>query len=75
MSERKQVYNVMIPEKYVGGDKVERTSYYQVGTAFETKDGGGMRIKLAPNITVSGELLVLPRKARAEDDGTQGQEE
>lgn len=64
MSERKQIYNVLIPEKYIGADKVERTSYYQIGTAFPTKDGSGLRVKLAPNVSLSGEVLILPRQSR-----------
>lgn len=65
MTERVQVYNVLIPEKYIGSDKMERTNYYQVGTAFPTgKEGEGLRIKLAPNVTVSGDLLILPRTAK-----------
>lgn len=67
MSERKQIYNVLIPEKYIGADKVERTSYYQIGTAFPTKDGSGLRVKLAPNVSLSGEVLILPRQSR--EDG------
>ena len=77
-TEKKQTYNVLIPEKYVGADKRERTSYFQVGVAFPVgKEGEGLRIHLAPNVTVSGDILIMPRTARpdtaapaAEDTGT-----
>ena len=80
-TEKKQTYNVLVPEKYIGADKVERTSYFQVGVAFPAgKDNKGLRIHLAPNVTVSGDILIMPRTARAEaaapttteDTGTAG---
>lgn len=61
-------YNVLIPEKYIGADKVERTSYFNIGVAFDTKDGEGLSVRLAPGVTVSGQILILPRKDR---DGSQ----
>jgi hypothetical protein len=54
----------MIPERYISADRVERTNYYQVGTAWDTKSGEGLSVKLAPGVSVSGDLLILPRKAR-----------
>ena len=39
-------YNVMKTEKYIGGDKIERTSYFQVGVAFDLKDNKGLRDRL-----------------------------
>lgn len=68
MSDPVQIYNVMVPEKYIGRDKVERTSFYQIGTAFPTKDGSGLRVKLAPNVSVSGQILILPRQQREQAD-------
>lgn len=68
MSEPVQIYNVMVPEKYVGRDKVERTNFYQIGTAFPTKDGSGLRVKLAPNVSVSGDMVILPRQKREQAD-------
>ncbi|MBS7708169.1 hypothetical protein [Chelatococcus asaccharovorans] len=64
MSERKQIYNVMVPEEYVGADRVARTSYFQVGVAFPTKSGEGLSVKLAPNVSLSGGFLILPRQQR-----------
>ena len=47
---------------------MERTSFYQIGTAFPTKDGSGLRVKLAPNVSVSGQILILPRQQREQAD-------
>ena len=70
-TEKKQTYNVLIPEKYIGADKKERTSYFQVGVAFPAgKEGEGLRVHLAPNVTVSGDILIMPRTARADTAGT-----
>jgi hypothetical protein len=68
MSDQIHVYNVLIPEKYIGRDKMERTSYFQVGTAFPTKDGSGMQVRLAPGVTVAGSFIILPRESREERD-------
>lgn len=59
-------YNVLIPEKYTGSDNVVRTSYFNVGTAWDTKEGGGVSVRLAPGVTVSGGFLILPRTSREE---------
>lgn len=59
------VFNVLLPEKYIGSDKVERTSYYNVGTAWPAKDGG-MRVHLPTGVTLSGDFLILPRTGKEE---------
>lgn len=63
-NDKPQTFNVLIGEKYVGRDKVERTGYFQVGTAWPTKDGEGLRVHLAPGVTVTGDFVILPRKER-----------
>lgn len=71
-NDKPQTFNVLIGEKYVGRDKVERTGYFQVGTAWPTKDGEGLRVHLAPGVSVTGDFVILPRKEReaADGDGT-----
>lgn len=66
MEDKGKVFNVMVPEKYIGRDKVERTSYFQVGVGFATKDGTGVSVRLGPGISLSGQFLILPRKDREE---------
>ena len=71
MSDKAKVYNILIPEKYVDGNGEEKTFFHRVGTGFPNK-AGGMNCVVPPGIALSGEFTILPRKTRAEDDGTQG---
>ena len=65
----KQVYDVLVPEEYEdkrGGNGELKSRYYRVGTAFEN-ERDGMSVILAPGITVSGKLVIMPR--REKDNG------
>lgn len=68
-------YNVMKTEKYIGADKIERTSYFQVGVAFDLKDNKGLSVRIAPGVALSGDFIIMPRKAREDAGSTEAEDD
>ena len=67
-----KVFDIVVAEEYELKDTGEvKTAFHRVGVAFPLKDGG-LRCQLPAGIGLTGNFLVFPRKARAEDDGAQG---
>ena len=48
-------------ENFQGNDGEERTSYTRVGAAFPHKKRCGFNIEITQGISVSGQLVALPR--------------
>jgi len=58
-------YDIAIPDDYEkGGEK--KTSWTTVGAAFP-KDNGSLSCVVKPNISVSGNFMLFPRKAKVTD--------
>lgn len=63
--DKKTVYDIVVFEKYtVNG--VEKTKSWQVGTAFESKDGSAMNCELPAGIQVSGRFSIFPRREKTD---------
>lgn len=63
-------FNVISVREYTDKNSGEvRKQYTTVGVAFPVKDGG-FSLKIHEGLAISGEALILPRKDRAEDDGS-----
>jgi len=45
----------------------EKSKYHQVGNVVAHKKGEGQTLYLIPGISVSGEIVIFPRKARPAD--------
>lgn len=58
------VYDILIRDEY-GADGERKGRFYQVGTAFEAKDGEGINCEIPSGLAVSGRFYVRPRKAKA----------
>ena len=52
---------VFVTENYQGNDGEEKTSYTRVGAAFPHRKGCGFNIEITEGISVSGQLVALPR--------------
>jgi hypothetical protein len=66
------VFNIIVPEEWEDKKTGElKTQYHRVGVAFQNK-AGGFNCKVPNGLALTGEFIILPRKDRAEDDGTQG---
>ncbi len=57
-----KVFDILIHDKYSSNGET-RSKFYNVGTAFEVKDG--LNCELPPGLAVSGRFLIRPRKAKA----------
>lgn len=66
MSDKKQVYDVVVFEEYTDKEGVVKSKSYQIGAAFESKDSNAMNVVLPPGISVSGRFTILPRKEKTE---------
>lgn len=66
MTDKKQPFDVLVPEKYThdGEDKIK---FYRVGVAFEAEDG--MDLILPEGISLSGRVHIRARKPK---DATAG---
>lgn len=63
-------WNIIVPEEYENKSTGEvKTQYHRVGVAFQNKQGG-FNCKLPQGIALTGDFIILPRKERAADDGT-----
>lgn len=62
----KKTYNVLKPREYTDGNGEERKHFIEVGAAWEI-DSGGMSLELHEGISVSGRVVILPRKERGND--------
>ena len=58
------VYDILIRDEY-STDGERKGKFYQVGTAFEAKDGDGLNCEIPSGLAVSGRFYIRPRKAKA----------
>jgi hypothetical protein len=65
-------FRVTSPSEYETGNGEVKTYYMDVGAGWKIKNGG-VSIKLRPNISVSGELVIFA--VTAKDDGPHNGEE
>lgn len=69
MSTDKQTFNVLKVREYVA-DKASGElgkEYIRVGAAWQL-DGGGMSLEIAEGVSVTGRVLILPRKDRDDQE-------
>ena len=66
-------YDIAIPDDYEK-DGEKKTSWTTVGAAFP-KDNGSLSCVVKPNISVSGNFMVFPRKDRNADSETENGDE
>lgn len=59
----KQTYNVLKPREYTTGNGEVKKHFVEVGAAWDI-DSGGMSIEIHEGISISGKVLILPRKER-----------
>ncbi|WP_149541477.1 hypothetical protein [Siccirubricoccus phaeus] len=71
MSDDKQLFNVLKPKTYVGKDRKQRTTLVSIATAYPIKDGTGISFTLPDGVSISGEVVILPRD-RKESDAEDG---
>lgn len=58
-------YDVCVTREYTTQDNETRTAWTRVGVAFRWKNGSdGFKLIIEPGISVSGELTLVPPKAR-----------
>ncbi len=60
---------IFVTESYEDNDGKERTSYHRVGVMFPHRNGDGFNIRITSGISVTGELVALPPRAKAEPNG------
>lgn len=66
----KKPYDVLIAEEYEHkGEK--RTKFYNVGVMFEN-DREGWTLNIPEGISISGRVVILPRKEKAQSDTRSG---
>ena len=61
-----------IVENY--SDKVtgeEKSKYHMVGSVISHKKGGGNTLYITPGMSISGEIVIFPRRERAADGPTE----
>lgn len=67
----KKPFNLLHVREYESGGEKKRV-FTRIGVAFEIE--GGFSLQVDDGLALTGRALILPRKDRAEDDGTGGDE-
>jgi len=60
-----EFYNVFKVEKYEKGGQTE-SNWIRIGAAFPN-NSGGFSVRIADGLSVSGDVVILPRKEEPED--------
>lgn len=61
------IFDAFIVEKYDSNGQ-EKRKWHEVGTAFPSKSGkGGYNLYITPGLSVSGQIVILPRSERKSD--------
>jgi hypothetical protein len=58
--------HVFIKQRFVAGGGETKNNYTKVGVVFPHEKGGGFTINITKGISVSGELVVFPPKAKTD---------
>jgi hypothetical protein len=61
-------YDAYVTREFTGADESVRKDWTRVGVAFPHKSGRGFTLKIAPQISVSGEVVILEHDSKAESD-------
>ena len=69
MSNHNEYFNVLKPENFVDSNEEEQTQFTKVGVAFPHNSGRGLTLKITDGISVSGDLVILPPKPKADNQG------
>ena len=59
-----EIYNLLLAEERPDENGEVRTYWHSAGTAFPHKNGDGFNLVIPPGMSLSGRVLMLPRKAR-----------
>lgn len=63
----KKTYDILKSREYTNSQGEVKTAYTTVGAAWDL-DKGGMSLQIEDGISVTGKLVILPRRDRAEGD-------
>lgn len=65
-----EIHDAFIVEKYEQNGE-EKRKWHEVGTAFPSKSGKGLNLYITPGLSVSGQIVIVPRTERtgAEEQG------
>ena len=61
----KTVYDIVVFEEYEK-DGEKKSKAYQIGVAFDSKEGNGLNCVVPDGISVSGRFSILQRKEKAD---------
>ena len=59
-----EIYNLLLAEERSDDNGEVRTYWHSAGTAFPHKNGDGFNLVIPPGMSLSGRVLMLPRKTR-----------
>lgn len=63
----KQIYDILKPESWNDKQGNRKSRFYQVGTGFAT-ESGGISFTIPEGITLTGRIVITPRKERDAPD-------
>jgi hypothetical protein len=65
-----EIFDAFIVEKYDANGQ-EKRKWHEVGTAFPSKSGKGYNLYITPGLSVSGQIVIVPRTERNGGDEKQ----
>ncbi len=66
-----EIFNLLVPEERTDKNSGEvKTFYHRVGTAFKHGKGEGFNLVIPKGVSISGKVLMFPRKAKGEQAET-----
>lgn len=65
-----EILDAFIVEKYDSKGQ-EKRKWHEVGTAFPSKSGKGYNLYITPGLSVSGQIVIVPRSERKNGDDNQ----
>lgn len=67
MPNHNEYFNVLKTENFVDSHEQEQTQFTKVGVAFPHSSGRGLTLKITDGISVTGDLVILPPKSKADN--------
>ena len=67
MADEKQLFNVLKPKTFIGKDRKERSTLVPIAVAYPIKDNTGISFTLPDGVSISGEVVILPREKKEGD--------
>ena len=61
----KPTHDVLLAEEYEAGDGESKSYFTNIGSAW-MKDSGAMSVQFRDGLAVSGRIVILPKKEKAE---------